>query len=335
MNLRVGILARADDGGLGTMTWEFARHMQPARALIVDLGAQGRGPLRLERFTDHCEEVAICNSYPMFDASAIQWLLRDIDVLYSAETWYWPAVQTMATEAGVKTVLHSMPELHNPGLLADQVWVPTLWEIGRIPGAVHMPVPVALDRFPMITSTSAEKFLHVAASAFHDRNGTGTVQGAADAIKSSVDLIIRGSQDRFEPRGNARVIHEGGTASYWDMTAGADVLVYPRRYAGLSLPMQEAMARGMPLIVTDLSPQNAWPGVLTIPAVDPYDVDMKGGTFKVWRSSPSSLAHAIDLLATDDGLFEDLSEGARFHAESISWTRMISVYYDAFKALFA
>lgn len=333
--MRIGLLARADDGGLGTMTWEFARHMRPARALVVDLGAQGRGPLRLERFTDHCDEVGVCNSYPMLDVSAIQWLLRDIDVLYSAETWYWPAVQTMAAEAGVKTVLHSMPELHNSGLIADQIWVPTLWEIDRVPGAVHVPVPVALDRFPMTDSTSAKRFLHVAASAFHDRNGTETVWAAAGSIKSPVDLIVRGAPEIHRATGNARIINEGGTGSYWEMTEGADVLVYPRRYAGLSLPMQEAMARGMPLIVTDLSPQNAWPGVMTIPATDPYDVDMKGGTFRVWRSSPTALAHAIDVLAEDDGLFEDLSEGARFHAESISWNRMILVYEEAFQGLFA
>lgn len=332
--MRIGLIGRADQGGLGTMTAEFARHLHPDRVLVVDLGAEGRGQVHLDRFTDYSTDVGVVTSWPHFDPKAADWLLREIDVLYTAETWYWPEIQTMAAERGIKTVLHSMPELHNGSIVADEIWVPTSWEIDRIPGARLMPVPVPLDRFPQRESREANTFLHIAAIAMKDRNGTDIVLNSIPFINAQVTLAFRGIDGNLSGAHSVATVEIWpGTEEYWDMTQGADVLVFPRRYAGLSLPMQEAMGRGMPIITTDLLPQKEWPGTLTVPVHTPRPTDMKGGVFNVWDASPNAVANAIELLASQPGVYCDLADKSRAYAESISWATMTQEYMNAFGSL--
>ena len=336
MTARIGLLGRMDDGGLGTMTWEFARHIHPERVLIVDLGHEGRGKGHIERYTDNCNEVGVSTSWPGFDAEAANWLLRDIDILYTAETFYWPEIQAMCTQRGIRTVLHSMPELHAPGLAADQIWVPTTWEQERIPGARYIPVPVALDRFESRQSERAEAFLHIVAPAMLDRNGTDALLGALPLINEPCEIRFRGLDlELTNPSSPAAPRNLGGKENYWEMTEDGDVLLMPRRYGGLSLPMQEAMARGMPIITTDLLPQKEWGGVLAVPVTSPRPVQMKGGVFHVWDVAHNSLAAAIENLVRNPGTFRKLSEEARRHAGSISWDRMGPIYRAEFEDLLA
>lgn len=334
--MRVGLIARADDGGLGTMTTEFARHLNPERSLVVDLGAAGKGVTRVERVANFSNNTCVVTSWPHVDMHAVNWLMDGIDVLYTAETWYWPQIPEVARARNIRTVLHSMPELHSNDIIADQVWVPTNWEIERVRDAVLMPVPVPLDRFPVRESESAKTFLHIAASAMRDRNGTDAVLGALPQVHSPCTIAFQGIDGNLtNPTSPAEIVIRPRIGDYWEATADADVLVLPRRYAGLSLPMQEAMARGMPIITTDLAPQNQWPGVLTVPVESPRPTDMKGGVFNVWDMNPGRIADAIDALFNDPGLYRELAEEARWHAKSISWAQMAPVYLNAFAALLA
>ena len=41
--MRVGLIARAEDRGLGVQTWEWSRGMRPDETLIVDMGELGGG----------------------------------------------------------------------------------------------------------------------------------------------------------------------------------------------------------------------------------------------------------------------------------------------------
>ena len=44
--------------------------------------------------------------------------------------------------------------------------------------------------------------------------------------------------------------------NYWEIWEDADVYVSPRKYAGQSLPLNEAMSLGMAVMMTDMEPQN-------------------------------------------------------------------------------
>jgi glycosyltransferase involved in cell wall biosynthesis len=71
------------------------------------------------------------------------------------------------------------------------------------------------------------------------------------------------------------------------MYKGFDAMVLPRRYAGLCLPMNEALMSGIPVFMTDISPNNAilpseWLAESTVidrfrtkSLVDVYDVNPK------------------------------------------------------------
>ena len=41
-----------------------------------------------------------------------------------------------------------------------------------------------------------------------------------------------------------------------DLYSGYDAMILPRRYAGLCLPMNEALISGLPVFMTDISPNN-------------------------------------------------------------------------------
>ena len=82
----------------------------------------------------------------------------------------------------------------------------------------------------------------------NDRNGTDIVVQAIKLLREPCTITLR-TQDPSLPPIKAPThvqvrVSTGGLANYWDLYADADALVMPRRYGGLCLPVQEAMASG-------------------------------------------------------------------------------------------
>lgn len=319
---RLGLVARADDGGLGNLTAEFARHLLPDRVLVMDLGEYGRSDVRLDRYADFDTRI-VHGLGPSRDDR--KWLLDGCDVLYTAETFYDPTLATEAAEAGVRTILHAMPELFC-GSLGAEVWLPTTYRETLIPGARVVPVPVALDRHVTAVRSPARHFVALWSPAMMDRNGVNVVLAALEMVRTPCRVTVIGAQRRVElPEGHPVTLVCEPTGEYptdyWDIWPDdADVLLLPRRYAGLSMPVQEAAARGMPAVMTACEPQDRWPGVVRVPARGrPERVRMAGGLVDVWDPDPVSVAHAIERLATDDAFAAEMSGLARSWAEALSW----------------
>lgn len=327
--MKLGLIARGDDGGLGNMTWEFFRHLTPDRTLVIDLGARGRGPTHPERFPGAVVNAGMDHE---IDESLIRRFCDGLDVVYSAETFYRDSFTAIARSVGCATVLHAMPELFRRDHAApDAVWVPTPWQLRRMPAeTLVIPVPVARDRSAFRQRDRAVTFLHPAAPAFHDRNGRRAFVDALAEVESPITAILAGG-DKPPPIRTETVTVDWRpepTVDYWALYAEADVLVLPRRYAGLSLPMQEALSSGMALIASDLSPQNHWrpfPGHLVRATVS-HEVRMVGGSFPVHNVAPIALARAIDALASDpDGVVASSQRADRI-AESLDWADWASEY---------
>jgi glycosyltransferase involved in cell wall biosynthesis len=157
-----------------------------------------------------------------------------------------------------------------------------------------------------------------------DRNGTNATLAALELVTSPIRASIIGAQAPLHLEGPSPVTFDctprGYPRDYFDvLPADTDVLVLPRRYAGLSMPVQEAAARGVPTVMTDVLPQSRWPGVYKVPSRGKQGVVMAGGKVDVHDPDPRGIARAIDGIAGDPVLARRLSDQAYEWAQRLSW----------------
>jgi hypothetical protein len=248
----------------------------------------------------------------------------------------------------VKLVVQANPELYRPDDLGAHVPVlPTHWERDRFPpGTAILPVPVDRVRLPPRRNpgTPVATFLHVAAPAMLDRNGTDLVLAALPYVQAECRLLVHVPSGvpvphvlRRQPRGlrvgNVEVMARAGVENYWDVwTEDVGALVLPRRYGGLSLTMQEAFSLALPVVTTDLDPQKGWMGTSLVPVKNPRPTPMKGGDFDVWTCDPHDLAIAMDRLATDADHAASLSERADRQGATLDWEHWAPLYRETLAA---
>lgn len=326
------MVGRGDRGGLGYLTRDVAAHLPVAAALVVDLtsgysasdhaGARDfdRGP-----WDATAGEVRVCGYPP--EPSDVLWLLDRSDVVYTAEVPYSPGLPTLAAEHDVEVVIHAMPELWKDEYRGPTTTValPTGWHATdeRFADAVSLPVPVDTDEFAWSPRSHAGTFLHVSASAFHDRNGTELVKAALPLIRNSVTVHTSGvipAGEVVEQMGNVKLVHRGRADTAREVYSSEDdVLVQPRRFGGLSLTAQEAMALGMPLVCMEWDPYASHAAEVVRISRDPEFVQMAGGNLPVADADPAHLAAAIDALVDDPGTVEAHSRMARNWVVMHSW----------------
>ena len=112
--MRIGILGRCDNKGLGNMTWEFYKHVKPDKVMIM----QSKLTKHLERFPG---ATIITNRKPN-DRETIDFL-QDLDLLVTIETPYNRDLFIFAKEMGVKTVMIPMFEFLNPKWIKPDLFI--------------------------------------------------------------------------------------------------------------------------------------------------------------------------------------------------------------------
>lgn len=330
---RVGAIVRCDEGGLGTQCWEFHRHMKPDRTLVVLTDHRTRGHCDPARYSG--PDVMTVPRLP--DPPDIRAFVDGLDVVFSAETVYSPDFVPIAREHGCEVVVQANPELWDGEADGARVVLPTAWEAARVSHEQILPVPIALDRFAGRVRTEARVFYHPSSPAMADRNGTALVFAALRWVTEPIKVIVRGAGSRGEVARRSRsrdlpdnvelveVQHRPGP--YWEAyPPDADVLLMPRRYGGLSLPVQEAAALGMPAIMLDVVPARSWPHVALVPTTGSERMQTKGGLIDVHTGHPRALAAQIDLLAADGRAVEALSTRALEWAERLAWSEWVDRY---------
>lgn len=334
--MNVGLVARADDRGIGTMTWEFHKAMHPSRTLVVrEPGAEARG------FAAHADRyIGDWMLVTTFDPTTGELheddcrdFLDGLDVVYLVETPYDYRFFRWAREAGVATVLHAMPEFwrwETQTERPDVWWLPTSWRVDALPAecrVVEVPVP---ERPSALRVPSSEiTFLHVAGHrAVGDRNGTLLLYQALRRVRTQCTVRIC-SQDTLPvmraPAGVTIDMRPGGVVDRWSLYDDVDVLVMPRRYGGLSLPVLEAMASGLAVVLPNVAPNDEWPAFL-VPARQGRTVEMPCGPIKLADTDPSALARTLDKLANAPHLVDYLSREAHSFARLHSWERLRPLY---------
>ena len=344
--MRIGLIARADRTGLGIQTYEFYRHMNPSKVLVVDLShCSGQRP-NAEMYPNGV--VWHDGRYPgveIFHDPVVDEFLEDLDIVFTCETPYSYYLYIKAKEMGVKTVQQFNYEfldflyhknLPFPDLLAS----PSTWHLDevkqRFPTRVeHLPVPVNREAVPFKRRDKLRKILHTAGTpAVEDRNGTLTLIEAMRHVKSDVSLEVK-TQKHIEVTAPLvkTIINFGKPDNYSDLYGDHDAFVMPRKFGGLCLPMNEAASAGMVVISSKVSPQTEWlpEGVLVDTHVSKQI--MTKTMIDINETDPIKLAEKIDEWAGDENLFGKLSHHMNELADELDWKKMRLKYLEVFESL--
>lgn len=323
---RVGLIARADNRGLGQQTWACYRHMRPAKTLVVDCPSKKPLKLHPDRFPD----ARIVKGFPT--RADIVDFLTDLDVVYTAETGYGHHLWREADRMGVRTVLHANYEFWDASDTPTTLAAASEWHLadyGR--EAVFLPVPIETDRFTPSASPVARRWLHpIGRPAIHDRNGTADLLMALQFVTADIEVTITCQESGYvgglinrygirTPDNVALRLESTDALHYWTKYDGQDAVVLPRRFGGLCLPANEAIGANIPVIMPDIEPNNVWlPEAWLHKAAYAGQFQAKQ-PITYYRSDPEQLAALIDRFATDKTLYRNAVQDARAIARSRSW----------------
>lgn len=268
--MRLGIIARSDNTGLGNQTKELVDMLNPDKVLLIDSTSFNKNKQHPEWYSGY--NCIKSQGFP--SAQQIKMFLNDVDVVLSCETFYDQNFIRFANKRNVKTILQYNYELFghlsNPNQPLPTVLLsPSIWQIQHIKKmfgsqtkVIHLPPPTNEQLFSKIKennlSKSHNRILHIAGKkAAKDRNGTQTVIDMLKYSKADYELVIR-SQSEIETniKDSRLKIEIGNPDNRENMYDGFDAMVLPRRYAGLCLPMNEALLSALPVFMTNISPNN-------------------------------------------------------------------------------
>jgi hypothetical protein len=342
--MRIGVLAKADNSGLGIQSWEVARHLDASVLVIRDQGRERKGfPYLDERYPDALVVDWDTQTGRLPHDDIADWLTT-VDVVYAPETLFDWRMAMWAREIGTATVVHVNPEFYRHGhdfnlARPTEWWSATTWRREHLdPSTITMPMPVAAERFAPVEQHDDYRLrvLHIAGHvAARDRNGTRNVLDALRSMPSEVSITIR-CQDRRLPhhpqlRSRRLTVEQGGVEHYWDGWDGYDALLLPRRYGGLCLPAGEGCAAGLALAMTALSPNETWPHVPMSSKRTNRPFRAPGGVIDVYHTKPPEIVAALRHLCQPEERHRQ-QEASRAWAAAHSWDALRSMWLDQLEA---
>lgn len=247
-DMRLGIIVRSDNSGLGIQTRALYNYLKPDKVLLIDSTPfNGR-----HQHPEWYENPIISDGLP--DEIILTEFLKNLDIIITCEVPYNQRLYGLAKKMRVKTVLQPNAELNDLFNRASPtkptaLFLPSPWrrdETARLGIPMYL-CPPPLDFQPRYKPVKKEqgklKVLHVVGrKAAYDRNGTEIVNALPKI--DGVELVIHDqSQNEVEDQ---REIYE----------KDYHVVILPRRYGGLCLPMYESLGYGLPVLMTDCAPND-------------------------------------------------------------------------------
>lgn len=329
--MRLGLLAYASKTGLGFQTKSYYKHFKPEKVMLVDLSSLNNMTIDKTWY----EDAHYVRGYPLNEQ--IDSFLDGLDVMLFAETPLNYHFYKRARELGIKTINVVNPEFYEhtkyPQFeLPDVIILPSVWKEKEIrhhaeskgTKVVQLHHPVDRDEIHFKLRTTV-KPLHIAGKpAANDRNGTWDfLQACPNGVVTVQDQrLAQHIKRRYR---NSRVL-ENINDQNWMYQTG-DIFVMPRKYGGNCLPLNEALASGMPVIMTDIEPNNhILPKEWLVPAV-------KVGEFyprtkvDIYQANPDILRERIAYFTQSN--IQEESRRASDIADTISWTTLKSKWEEA------
>lgn len=270
----------------------------------------------------------------------VERFLNGLDILFLVETGLDFSVVRAAKARGIKVVVMPMFE-YTPfpfPVPVDLFLCPSELDcdVYKDYRQVYMPVPVTVVHK---MRTVAKTFVH---NCGHGQwqwgKGTPELCQAMDYVQSPIRLKLRGQtgekrvRDLFTQYANhPKIDLLYGEAARDDLYAEGDVFVYPERYNGLSLPLQEAAAAGMLVMASDHYPANCWLPKEPLIPVERYERVKIATEFERAVIDPKTIAAKMDEWYGRDITF--YSQWGRDYAERNSWATLRPKILSALESL--
>lgn len=248
MNLGDGMLVigRCERMGLGSMTEDFCRAFHPEHLVVVDRG-------REQMFSPHDVARNVYRS-----SGEVPPIPTQVHTLVGFETFYNTTFLVRAIQREIKVVLFPMWEwtLDEHARSSQKLVVLSDTDAQYYEKYRDNVVPM---RWPASPACHAERvlnwpprtFVHIAGNASHNRDGTTQVLEAAKYLKGTDSKLIVYSAfraDQWEHDKTAPIEFCQAAKSRRELFDRADCLVQPRRLGGHSLPIDEAVGEGIPVV---------------------------------------------------------------------------------------
>lgn len=297
--MTVGSVVFATDQGLGYLAKSFYDHGIIHKVVIVRHSSR-------ETHWDWYKAEDRIQEEGLFDCDAVFFFETPFD---------WKLIPRLR-ERGIKTILMPMYECTTTPLpySPDLILAPSALDLQYYPVGEGITVPVEV---PFRLRKKARTFVHNAGNlGLGGRNGTKTVIEAMKYVKAPLKLILR-SQEPISGIADKRILLEVGQKPFGALWKDGDVFVFPEKFNGLSLPLQEAYASGMAVVAGDRFPINTWlPRDLLIP-VHHYTKERIACEFDCAHYDPKELAKKMDELYGQD--ITKYSLMGKAWAEQNSW----------------
>lgn len=331
LSLRCGSLVYATDSGLGILGKAFYDNGILTDVLVVRHGRHTTN----DSWYGSAQQITNLRSRGQIQM--MKDLCRKVDVMLFLETpFIWDLIP-ICRDLGTKTVLVPMYECEPSQLpyVPDAILNPSLLDQQYYPQGTFIPIPVDTNLIQWRQRTRAKVFVHNAGhGGLKGRNGTKELLDALPLCKTAPRVVIRSQSCIDHPTLQLLKKKEGPDHTYlaghhyqqnellvdyrvgtfpYDVIWWGDVFIYPEKFNGLSLPLQEARAAGMLVMCGDRHPMNTWlPNSITCPGCDG-----EGSTMYQWAKKRCLETNGTKKILDDGSWYYITSEGKEIEFKTI------------------
>jgi len=336
--MKVGSIILTTNQGLSYLARDFYSNGLIDEILIQDHPHLESHPTWYE---SSCQQLTVRPGFPFSttlqpnEERIVIEFLDKIDLLLFFETPFNMSIIELAKQHNVKTVLMPMYECTKYPINVDAYIAPSALDLRYYkklyPSAdvQHLRIPVPKEVVWKLRSR-ARTFVHNAGNGgTYGRNGTKELLEAIKYVDSPIKLLIRSQKFDYEtndPR--IRIVKE--QVKFEDLWKLGDVFIFPEKFNGLSLPLQEACASGMLVMCGDRFPMNKWlPPEPLIKIASEQRASIVNVPFRSAVYDPRDIASKIDEWYDRD--IEEYSLAGKKWAEENSWEILKPKYKEIFE----
>lgn len=339
------MIVRADKSGLGYQTRALAYMLRPEKIMLIDSSSFNQSKQHPEWY-DGFSGIVV-KGFPSIREKLA--FLQGVTSILTCEIPYGYDLFALAEQRGIKTYLQYNYEFFDY-LLHPQWPRPTMflsssyWHFEEVkeqfPNTIYLPTPIYHEEFSSardinLARSGRRRFLHIVGKqAVHDRNGTLSLLEALKCSTADFELVIKSQKPLDLTCDDRRVTFDcHDLDDQAELYSGFDALIMPRRYGGQCLPMCEALMSCLPVLMTDVSPNNrVLPSEWLVPVVRTGEF-MTRTMIDIFSAEPGRLGARLDEWAQMDDSKLNAAKADAFELAYDNYS--ISVLRPKYEALLA